>query len=82
MAEGDYALLLKFAEAFDPGFHLQYEKLIEVLEALIKLQRLNINDMRESVGFNGVKGVNSRRSPWSCCRTRAEAHTSTEEANA
>ena len=65
MAEGDYALLLKFAGAFDPGFHLQYEKLIEVLEALIKLQRLNINDIRKSVDFNGVKSVNSRRSSWS-----------------
>ena len=40
------------------------EKLIEV-DALIKLQRLNINDVRESVGSNGVKGVNSRESSWS-----------------
>ena len=35
MAEGDYASLLKYAEAFDPGFHLQSKTLIEVLKGLI-----------------------------------------------
>ena len=37
----------------------------KLIEALIRLQRLNINDTRESLGSNGVKGVNSRGGSWS-----------------